>query len=256
MWNRLWRSAWDGQVYQEAAAGRVGGSLGYLTLLVLLATVVTTFQVQTAFSRSVWQFKQSKQWEKNLPEIQLTQGKVSSPVQQPYRLEQEGFVFILDTTGAITDLDPKYQEGILLTKTDLTYRRQRGVQETRRISLEGLPDFTLNQSTVEQLLDRIRAWVWLVAAVVLFLWWWTVKLLKVLFWSLLGLLVSAVSKRSLSYRAIFNIGVLALTISLAFDLITGGLGLRAQGLGFISLALYVGYLIWGILVQPKPTEAI
>ncbi len=256
MWNRLWRSVWDGQVYREAAAGRVGGSLGYLTLLVLLATVVTTFQVQTAFSRSVWEFKQSRWWENNFPEIQLTQGKVSSPAKQPVVVEQKDFVFILDTTGAITDLDPKYPEGLLLTQTELLYRRQRGVQETHRIALEGLPDFTLNQATVEQILDRIKAWVWLVVGVVLTFWWWIVKLLQVLFWSLLGLLVNALTKRSLPYRAIFNIGVLALTVSLAFDLITGGLGLRVTGLGFISLALYVGYLIWGILVQPKPTEAI
>jgi len=201
----------------------------------------------------VREFKETRYWEKNFPEIRITDGKVSSPVEQPFTFEEDDFVFILDTRDATKELDLSYRNGILLTRTDLIYRSRPG--ETRHYSLEKFPNLILNQATVERFLQLIRNWTWVVTAFFLTIWFWIAKLIQVLFWSLLSLVVNAITKRSLPYRALFNIGVLALTVPFAFDLVKDTLGLRAPGLGWISLALYVGYLIWGILVQSKPVQS-
>ena len=67
--------------------------------------------------------------------------------------------------------------------------------------------------------------------------------------------MNALSKRALRYGALFNLGVLALTVPTAFDVVVALTGARIPAQGLLSLALYLGYLIWGILSQPSTAEA-
>ncbi len=256
VWARLWGSGWRVDAYRDAAAGRVRSLVGYLGALVAMATSLTTVQTQLALAQAVRSFNTEKLWERNLPEIEIKHGEVSSPVPQPFTLERDGFVFILDTTGTTTDLDPSVRQGLLLTKTDLFLRRRRAVRETRRYALEEFPDVVLNQTTVGQMLDVIKAWAWLAVGLFVFLWLWVAKLFQVLCWSLLGLLVNAASGRSLRYGALFNIGVLALTVPWAFDLLKDALHWTHWVLPWLSMGMYVGYLIWGIAVQPHPERVV
>jgi hypothetical protein len=134
---------------------------------------------------------------------------------------------------ATTRLDEQATAGILVTEREIVVRQRRRAHETRTYALDEFPDMVLNQQTIEVWLSALVAWGWIVVAVGLTLWLWIAKLFQVLFWSLLGLAVNAISGRSLRYGAIVNIGILALTV---------------------SLAMYLSYYTWGILVQPKPTE--
>ncbi|MBI3319659.1 MAG: DUF1189 domain-containing protein [Candidatus Omnitrophica bacterium] len=251
----LWRSAYSAEAYREIAAGRTAKAFGYLAALIAIATVVFTIAAQIGASRAVDEFKRSRLWEQNLPEIRIAGGKVSSPAQQPYVKEIGGTVFVLDTTGATTDLDPKYEQGVLVTQSEVIVKRLRGIRETRRYALDQVPDMVLNQANVEQLLARVRQWAWLVVGIGDLIWLWIAKLVQVLFWSLLSLSVNNIGKRNARYGALFRIGILALTVPLAYDVLVAVLGWARGFSGLISLALYLGYLIWGVLSQPKPAEA-
>jgi len=251
LWARLWGSAWSADAYHDAAAGRVGRMLGYLALLITLATALITMRTHVAMVEAL---ELAKPWVKaHVPEIHIAKGTASSPVAQPYVFEEKGVGFVLDTTGATTDLDPKYPRGVLLTKTELVYRRS--AIETRRYALAQLPDMVINEATIGRALDLAKSWLWLAIAVGVFLWLWMAKLLQVLCWSLLGLLVNALGKRSLRYGALWNIGILALTVPMAFDVVLVLTGARIPAQGLLSLALYLGYLVWGILSQPSSAEA-
>jgi hypothetical protein len=251
LWSRVWGSAWNAAAYRDAAAGRVGRMIGYLAVLITIATVCLTIRAQVTLGQVL---EVAKPWVKaHIPEIQITKGTASSPVKQPYIWEEGGMGFVLDTTGATTNLAPKYERGVLLTKTELVYRQS--PIETRRYELAQLPDMVINEATIGRVVDLAKSWLWLAIAVGLFLWLWIAKLFQVLFGSLLGLLVNALSKRALRYGALFNIGVLALTVSTAFDVVIGLTGARIPAQGLLSLALYLGYLAWGILSQPSAAEA-
>jgi len=251
VWARLWGSAWSANAYRHAAAGRVGRMLGYLALLITLATALLTIRTHVTLVRAL---EEAKPWVKaHIPEIRIEKGTASSPVTQPYVFEEDGAGYVIDTTGATTDLDPKYTRGALLTKTELIYRES--AVESRRYKLAQVPDMVINEATIGRALDLAKSWLWLAVAVGVFLWLWIAKLLQVLFWSLLGLLVNALSKRSLRYGALFNIGILALTVPTAFDVVVAVAGASIPAQGLLSLALYLGYLVWGILSQPSSAEA-
>ncbi len=243
---RLWRSAYSGDAYRDVAVDRVPSLIGYLAVLIVIATVVTTISTQI---RTAAILEEAKPWlADNIPELRISDGKLSSPVDQPYIWESEDFGFVLDTTGDITELDPAYEQGVLLTETEVVYRQSRF--ETRRYDVSDFPDMVLDEDTWDRWIDTIKSWLWAGVAIASFLWLWVIKLLQVLFWSLIGLVVSMLTKRSLRYGALFNIGIYALTVPLAFDLLAGALGWLGGATGVLSLALYAGYLGWGIFVQP------
>ena len=246
VWQRLWRSAYSAEAYRDVAGDRVPSLIGYLAVLITLVTVLSTMAAQIRISRLLDEFKP---WLiESVPELRIQEGRVSSPVDQPYVWEMEAFGFVLDTTGATTELDPAYDEGVLLTETELIYRRSQF--ETRRYDVSEFPDVELNAQTWDQWIGAIKSWLWVPVAISTFLWLWVAKFLQVLFWSLLGLLAAAVTKRPLRYPALLNIGIYALTVPMVFELVAGGLGWLGGVAGLLSLVLYAAYLGWGIFVQP------
>lgn len=239
------------EVYRQVAGARVARLLGYLTVLVTVVVAVQTVWVHVAVVRGLTEFGP---WLKErLPEIHVTNGQASSPAAQPYVWEGERFAFVLDTTGATTALEAKYAQGLLLTKTELLYRE--GPGRERRYSLAEVRSFALTAETMDRWIKLLQSWLWVVVAVVLWGWRWLTTILQVALWSLVGLLVNAISRRGLRYTALFNIGILALTAPLLFDTLAMIAGVAFPGLGLISLAIYAGYLIRGILVQPPPAPA-
>lgn len=245
LWGLLRGSAGTPEAYRDVASGGTGRMMGYLALLIAIATVVVTLQVQIA---SVVAMKIGGPWLKqHVPEIHITKGLASSPVKQPYVFEEHGFGFVVDTTGVTRDLDPKYKQGVLLTKSELVFRKSD--VETRRYSLAKSPDMVVNETTIDAMLTTIRQWLWVIVGLGVFFGLWVVKLVQIFLWSLVGLLVAHLAPRPLAYRAIWNLAIYALTVPLVFDLVKGFLGWHIPGLGLFSLAIYAGYLTWGILVQ-------
>lgn len=248
---RVWRSAYSVQAYREMAAESVGRIFGYLALLIAFATVIITISTHLTASRAL---EAMRPWIKtHVPEMRISHGTLSSPVPQPYLWEQEGFGFVLDATGATVALDPKHNQGVLLTSSELIFRRS--PSETRRYAFAELPDLVVDGPRLDRWIDAIRAWLWLVVAIVTLAWLWTAKLLQVLFWSLIGLAVAALSKRRLRFSVLVNIGIYALTVSFVFDLVVGLLGWGGPALGLVSLALYGYYFGWGIFAQPVASDA-
>ncbi len=250
-WGLLRGAAGDRAAYRDAAAGRPGQLLGYLVLLITVATVGVTVKVHRAVSQGL---EEAGPWLKaNMPDIRIANGVVSSPVAQPYVWEQEEFVFILDTTGETTALDLRYPRGILLTQTSLLYRKS--PRESREYSLREVKAFELDDAAIDRFIAAGRRWLWIFFAVAIWLANLVMRTLQALAWTLLGVAVNAVSRRGLRYAALFNLGVLALTVPIVFDLAMVLGGVQARGARLVSAGLYAGYLVWGILAQPEPSAA-
>lgn len=247
----LWRSAYSADAYRTAAAGGTGRMLGYLALMIAVAAAVTAATVSVLVGRVARQYHGTRWWEANMPVITIAGGQASSDAAQPFRRElSPGTEFIMDTTGNDPEVGSDAGNIVVLTKTQLIIRQQ-GRGQTRVYDLSRFPDMELNQQTVGAWLDNVARWAWAASWLGLVFWFWTVKLFQVLFWSVLGLIVNAVSGRRLRYGALFNIGVFALTVPWAFDLLLLVTQWRVPLANVVSFLLYIGYLIWGILVQPK-----
>ena len=252
IWALLWRSPWSADAYRDVAAGGVGRIFGYLALLIAIVALITSVRVHTAVSGFAQSFRELKPWEANLPEIQIREGRATTLPARPYVFQNEDVMIVIDTTGETTELDPQYREGFLLTETELILRMGPGPGETRRLPFAGVPDLTLNQTTVERAIQIISPWTWLGVAVAMTIWLWIVKLMQVLVWTPVSMVVNAVSRRALRYGALWNLGIYALTVHTVFDLFKDSVGRQSWALVLFSLALYSGYLIWAVLVQPVP----
>jgi len=250
---RLGGSVYRADAYRQVAADRSAALLGYLAVLILLATVVTTALMQVRLGRVL---NEAEPWLKDsVPQLRIEKGRLSSPVEQPYVWESGAFVVVLDTTGAVTELNPEYGQGVLITERALIVRRS--PTESREYDLSRFPDLVLNDEAWDTLLHNIRSWMWTVVAISTFLWLWALKLIHVLVWSVLGLLVAPLAHRKLTFRALWNISIYALTAPLFYDLALNLLGLAQRPLlSLLSLVLYAGYWCWGIFVQlPAPDSA-
>jgi hypothetical protein len=241
--------------YRDVAAGSMASMFGYLAVLIVLATAVYTVKSQPAINAFVREM--TPMVREHTPPVHITQGKASSPVDQPFVLasRDEDAILIIDTTGATTEIDPSYEDSFLLTETTLT-RHDASRGRTQTYNLQEFNRFwdpiDITGPILERWLAKWQRWGWVVVAVGSLCWLWLAKLVQVAVWWLLGLLINAVSGRRLRLEALFQLGIYALTVPFIFDVVKGVLDIRHGALALVSITLYVGYLIWAILVQPRP----
>lgn len=177
----------------------------------------------------------------NIPEITIRNGEVSSPAQQPYIKGTNDFVFILDTTGQTTQIAPEYRAGILLLKNKIVHKQSE--VETREYDLSRTPYFVLNKAIV----DRIKSiFVWItipLMVIFLYLYYITAKLIQALIFSLLTLIINAVSKSKITYGGLLNIGIFTLTLPTILGTIVDIIGLRMPFFWLIYTGIYIIYLV-------------
>ncbi len=260
--------------YKEIAHQSFKRSFGYLILLVLTISLVLSVKY-TLSARGAMQ--KAAEWVNTefaeklpelLPEINIINGEVSSPVEQPLvHDEWDEFAFILDTTGTITSLD-KYKNGILLKKHTLIVRHTKtGTTQTEEydlskvksfkiapgkkegeviiLNIEGR-NFNLTQNNIERWLHIARKVIFPIMAVSFFLYYLLAKIFHLLLFSLLSLIVNGVTNAKLKYNNLLNIGVLALTPSVLFAVLAVLSGLQIPLVGLIYTGLYGAFLIMAI----------
>ena len=214
-----------------------------------------------------------------LPEITIKDGELSSPVKQPliYEWEDENmaeamgdghFVFILDTTGAVTSLDG-YPNGILMTKDKLVFKYQEaGRSKIEEMEFKDIKSFKMTPGKEEGVLinfsvngqdsklteDIIEKWAVIIGKflfpvimVGIFIYYLAAKLLQVLLFSLLSLIVNSANNTKLEYSNLLNIGVFAMTPAVVLAVLAAVFNVTVPMFGFIYMGLYVAFLVMGVM---------
>lgn len=284
------RNVWFGFIgsfnpkfYREISHQSFGRSFGYLTLLLLVMSlslsIKYTFDIRGWIQKGVeWVNTDfSKKLPEFLPEINIIDGELSSPMKQPLihewenefnpNLETEKFAFILDTTGAVTSLDG-YPNGILITKHKLVIKYRENMRSKLEeyefsdikyfrmspsdtegalidLTFEG-EKFTLTKEHVIRWSKTIEKAVFPILLVSLWLGYLFAKLFHLFFFSILSAIVNKVSGANLSYSNLLNIGVFAMTPPVTFALLAALSGIRIPLIGLIYIGLYCAFLVMGI----------
>ncbi len=257
--------------YKNIVSQSFARSFGYLSLLVLVLSLVLSVKytlntrvaiqkfvewINTVFVEKIPEF---------LPEINIKNGKVSSPAEQPLIREWKEFAFILDTTGTITSLD-KYKNGILLTKHTLIVKHtERSKTQTEEYDLSKVKSFkitpgekegefiTLNfegrkfnltQNNIERWSDIVVKIIFPIMVASLFFYYLLAKIFHLLLFSLLSLIVNGVTNAKLKYDNLLNIGVLALTPPVVFSVLVAVFGLKIPLFGLIYIGFIVYFSLW------------
>ncbi len=238
----LWRSTTNFRFYKEVAFQKVSKSIGYFFLFIFLITLILSMKFSTTLIQGMDEV--SKELGDRLPEIRIENGIVSTDAQEPFTIEEKYFIFIIDTTGKITTVDPSYKQGILLTKNKLIHRQSE--IETREYDLSKIKSFTVNKEAMERWKKTFSRFAFPILLVSLFPYFIVAKLIHILLFSLIALIINTAIKANLKYENLFNISLFALTPPVLLATIFNLAGLKIPLFGLLYIAVYIVFLIGGI----------
>ncbi|MFA5363420.1 MAG: DUF1189 family protein [Candidatus Omnitrophota bacterium] len=117
-------------------------------------------------------------------------------------------------------------------------------------------EFVLSPETAGNLMKKVMLFVWPVSFLLIFIYFCITKTMQVLFFSLISLLINAITAAKLSYRDLLAIGVYALappTIILTVLQFLSGRPFPGQA--FLFIGIYVLYIYKGITVNKAGVPA-
>ena len=249
-----WSQALDSLVcpssYAHAAQQPLGRSVGYLAWLIVVYALIIAVGIQIQLVR--WVRHDGPAWIHRLPMVVIAAGRVSSPVRQPwtYASPSGRFVMVLDTTGSVTAIDPMYPQGMLLTERQLIVKRG---PRSERYNLSGVSSFTFNETIGQRWLQQLVWWGlplgWLATSLYLGI----TKPLHILFFSVWTMLWSLILGRGWRYRALWTMGIYALTGPMLLNLLIAWFAptLPLVVGGALVTAAYFIYLTVAV-AQPNP----
>jgi hypothetical protein len=230
--------------------------ISFLSSLKYLAQLMTVLALVLMASFVPWALRLGEQacrWaDKNLPPFSIQDGKVVTGVKQPYSAGDSDFLFVLDTTGQVTQPDVNAVQGLLFMGDRVLFwsRSTNAPQEivqSKQYSLAGFPDGRVDGDYFRRLI-RTGVWVGLPIALVITV---LVGMLSCLLQSYLFALAASLMERNLPARLqlaqILNIAIHAVTP--AAILATAYLAMRIEGPG-----LWIVYVVpYGIFLVGAAT---
>lgn len=237
--SQIYLSSTDFSFYRKIVRQKLFATFQYFFVLLFLVSLIATVFNYFLFKEGIRGF--SAWADKNLPEITVKEGTVSSPVAQPYRRADGNFIFILDTTGAETRVDPQYGNGVLVMKDRALVKRE-GV-ETQEIDLKWVKDLTLNAATVRQWKERALPLLFPILFAVLFLGMVISKTLQALLFALVVWVFSNAKQTGLQLRDLFNLSVYAATPAILVSLLVQSVGVAVPYFPFIYFFMYGAFFI-------------
>jgi hypothetical protein len=228
--------------YRHVARNWGGIGLLYLLLLFTVTWIPALIKIHVGIQK----FAQEDfpKFAKDLPEIIIKNGKVSSPVAQPYEIKDEGgkLIFVLDTTGKINNLD-QTNAMFLLTQTKLHQR-----DEFNNIQIHDLtqfPDFDFTKERLQGWVDAFATWAALGLYPLFMIGSMIRALVLMLLASLAGLIFNAVFNAHVSYGGLLRMAAVGMTLSVYIDMGLGLAGIHVPFWFFIALCLTIAYVGFG-----------
>ena len=230
-----------------------------MLLLILLANQLFLIFLITLILSVRYSFDISKglgiaaDWTKeNLPIIEIQNGVVSVDAKQPYKIVEEDFALILDTTGEITSLD-EYKSGILLTKNKVLYKENE--VKTESYDLSNIESVRIDENFMKVLRKNL---VWIIFPFMLlgiFIYFCIARFLQIFIFSLISLATSSIVNIKLSYKQLFNIGIYAITPGIILGALLAVFLIQLPFFWIIYAGLYIIYLVMAILnCKETPVE--
>lgn len=177
------------------------------------------------------------------PVITIQDGIASVKAPQPLVfLDQDGQIFVLDTSGRYTDINPEqYREGILLTRTELIVLDRSGQRQS--LQLRDLNDLfntnpiVIDEDFILQAWSRFSRVAVVLAGFGLLIWHFFVRLMVLTFVGLLIWGSVSILRTQTDYASIMIIGLYAVVPALYSHYLLGRVGLTLPGFQTMLLML-------------------
>lgn len=242
-------SLWNFRSYKELSRIRGGRSFVYILLLFLVIYVIGSANI--AFMTNDFVKSAQAAMQDNVPDFRLSNGKFSFDGPMPFKFEEDGFAFIIDTTGETT---AESLEGtlnaILITEDDMTVIDS-GRVETTPFSM--LP-FEISRDQIISFLPGINTIV-IVVMIIWFFFAFAGKLFGILMLTLIAMIATSIYNQRLTFANQWNIAIYASTLPMIVKMLNSLAGSVLGGfMFFIYWALAITYVFVAIYYISKDTE--
>lgn len=191
--------------------------------------------------------------EDNVPDFRLANGRFTFDGEMPYRIEDNDFLIIIDTTGETTlDEFKGKSNGLLITENDIT-NISLGRPETTSFSLMGPIEISKDQ--ILRFLPSLKV-IFVVIMAIGFLFAFAGKLFGILMLSLIAMIASSMFRQQLNFLNHWNVAIYASTLPMIIKLSNTLLGGPLDGLMFlIYWGLAITWVFLGIYNIPNANQA-
>ena len=224
-------------------------SLWILSINLPYESIIDCFLLSISVNSELPNFK--KELEKNVPEFEFNNGKLSFEDDMPIVIKNKDAdrIVYIDTENPIDDsVLEGYSNGFLITSDSITAKQ--GIQ-TQSVNLSSLTGMKLDKDT---LMKSIPSKVPLIIAITFYiffvLFYFLGKLIGAfIILGIAGTILSKIMKKELKYSESFKLGLYALTVPMLISTICTSLtliGIIIPFSGYISYAIAIIYLGLGI----------
>jgi hypothetical protein len=244
--------------YCIASGKSLGIAFLFFFFFTSLMTIASTLQISRSFSEM--QVELERAIESNqIPTITISNGIASVDAAQPFIiLDQSRELVALDTSGRIERIDRnRYDQGILLTRTEIHALNERG--EYQVISLSDLnamfrDPLVVNEETILSTWGLIAGFLRVIVLIGLGLWNFVARLILVVMLGLLLWGITTLIRPGTQFNQILITGIYAFVPAIYLDVILSRIGLNfflMQTLIFV--ALWVVAIIF-VLQEVNPVD--
>jgi len=214
----------------------------FVFALVCVITLVVGIRYGLDMRRGI---KTAVQWAlENLPVIQIQNGLVSAEVEQPYVIEDDGFVFIIDTTGSVTSLR-EYEGGLLITETQAIYKESEIRTETYNLSQ--LDSLRIDDKFLKTVRSSAMWVLFPLSLLFLFIGFAIARFLQIFIFSPVTVIAASMQGLKLTYKQVFNIGAYAIVPSSILGALLVFFGLTMPNFWIIYAGLYIIYIVMAVM---------
>ncbi|MCK5879990.1 MAG: DUF1189 family protein [Holophagae bacterium] len=242
--------------YREVGKNWKGKIFGYLILLQMFCWALVCLHLHTQFS--AWIQNEAPKIINQIPHITIVDGEASTDVEQPYTItdpfKSGRVLFVIDTTGAITELDDSMKLG-LMTRDHVYFRQQNSLNEVRVYDLSKIDRFELDAAKVSGWADLLRKWMMLaffpfaVLGAVLY------RLFIAVIYSLIGLLINAFLTGKADFGQVYRVSIMAMTPVILLKLVKNLTGIHIPMFWGICVLITLFYLAFGLFaLKNGPSE--
>jgi AAA+ ATPase superfamily predicted ATPase len=244
---QMGNSLWNFRSYHSLSRTRGGKSFLYIFLLFLLFYMISGIYNGVQMSSAI-DFLQNTITE-NVPDFSLSNGKFSFAGDMPFKIEDEGYLFVIDTTGQTTLDDFKSTlNGMLITEDELIVV-QMGKSEITPFSV--MAPLEISKDQVVQFLPTLKVLI-VIAFAAWFLFAFAGKLFGILLLALIAMIATAIFNKKLTFLNQWNVAIYASTLPMLIKLVHTLLGGPIGGfLFFIYWGVAIIYVFLGIYYIPN-----
>lgn len=249
VWQAIFMSFYSRKLYRDVATNWGGMAFLYLLLIVSLAMVYWTVQIQLALNQVY--VKVTDKFVAQIPVLTVKEGKISTPEKRPYLIKDadgKEVIAIIDTTGKHTSLKGT-KAGLLITETEII-----STPKPTQTRIDKVPEnmsLVFDPVVVNEYVKGAFSWAWLLIFPVLVIVMYLYRLIQALIYAILGRIFGAITSAGVTYAQTLQIALVSITPVIVLVAIINALDVTIANCGLWAFVIGVGYLFYGVLANKR-----